>query len=119
MTGMENKSNLPRVGDEPESVLSPAPPSLDIDAYLPMIADIEITEHQKREFLETLWSIMCHFVDMGFGVDSLLLIFPELTIDACEAKSGRLSSIDKPNTDFKDAAADDDGQESEHDVRRY
>jgi hypothetical protein len=41
---------------------------LDYDEYLPMMADIEISEDQKREFLETLASILRGFVEMGFNL---------------------------------------------------
>ena len=46
------------------------PPSLTIDweAYLPLIEDPDVPEDQKRELIQTLWSIVVSFVDMGFGL---------------------------------------------------
>ncbi len=47
-----------------------APPGLEIDwdAYLPFFEDEDISEADKRELIEALWSIVVSFVDLGFGV---------------------------------------------------
>ena len=49
------------------------PPSLsiDIDYYQSMLDDADIPEDKKREFVETLWSIVVQFVDLGFGIHPL------------------------------------------------
>ncbi|MGJ8670994.1 MAG: hypothetical protein ACSHXK_16040 [Oceanococcus sp.] len=46
------------------------PPSLTIDweLYGKYLEDSDLTDDQKREFIETLWSIVVAFVDLGFGV---------------------------------------------------
>ena len=47
-----------------------APPSLTIDwqAYAAMLEESDWSDEQKRELVETLWSIVVAFVDLGFGV---------------------------------------------------
>ena len=47
-----------------------APPTLTIDwdAYLPFFEDENISEEEKHELIEALWSIVVSFVDLGFGV---------------------------------------------------
>ena len=47
-----------------------APPSLTIDwqAYAAMLEESDWSDAQKRELIETLWSIVVAFVDLGFGV---------------------------------------------------
>ncbi|MEP1613477.1 MAG: hypothetical protein ABJL72_16345 [Roseobacter sp.] len=47
-----------------------APPTLTIDwdAYLPFFDDEDISEEDKKELIEALWSIVVSFVDLGFGV---------------------------------------------------
>lgn len=47
-----------------------APPTLTIDwdAYLPFFEDEDISEADKHEMIEALWSIVVNFVDLGFGV---------------------------------------------------
>lgn len=48
------------------------PPALELDAekYLPEFDDFDMTEAQKRELLETLWSIMRTFVEFGFSANT-------------------------------------------------
>ena len=51
-----------------ETALAPLP--FDFEKYEPYIGDLEVTDEQARELLETLFNIMSMFVDMGFGLDS-------------------------------------------------
>jgi len=48
-------------------------PSISIDyaLYEPYLEGLDLTEIQKREFLDTLWHIIVNFVDLGFGVHPL------------------------------------------------
>ena len=47
-----------------------APPTLTIDwdAYLPFFEDEDISEEEKHELIEALWSIVVSLVDLGFGI---------------------------------------------------
>lgn len=47
-----------------------APPTLTIDwdAYRPFFEDEDISEDEKHQLIEALWSIAVSFVDLGFGV---------------------------------------------------
>jgi hypothetical protein len=38
---------------------------------------MDLSDEQRTQVLETLWSIMSHFVDLGFGVNSDLLALPQ------------------------------------------
>ena len=42
---------------------------IDWNAYEPYLDGMQLTEQQKREFLETLYSIMRSIVELGFSVD--------------------------------------------------
>lgn len=42
---------------------------IDLDVYKPYLDGMQLTEQQKCEFLETLYSIMRSFVELGFNVD--------------------------------------------------
>jgi hypothetical protein len=48
---------------------------LDVKKYQSHLEDFDMTEEQKLELLETLWSIMAAFVDLGFGIDAVQYIF--------------------------------------------
>jgi hypothetical protein len=49
----------------------------DLREYLPYLGDMHLSEDQKIELLQTLWSILSAFVDQGFGVDSVHLAQPQ------------------------------------------
>lgn len=50
-------------------VESPALFDAQMAEYLADLAEVDATEAQKRELLATLWSIMAHFVQLGFSTD--------------------------------------------------
>ena len=45
--------------------------TVDYERYAHFLEDADLTEDQKREFLQALWSIIVNFVDLGFGVHPL------------------------------------------------
>ena len=47
--------------------------TLDVNYYQSFLDDTDIPEDKKRELIETLWSIVVSFVDMGFGVHPVQL----------------------------------------------
>lgn len=57
--------------------LIPSPPELVAEDYLGDMDGMEMTEEQKREFLETLWSIMRAFAELGFEYDVCGQLFGE------------------------------------------
>lgn len=63
------------IGDDVSSATAPV---LDLERYLPEVEDAFASEEEALEFLRTLWNIMCAFVDLGWGVDSINFAFPEL-----------------------------------------
>lgn len=55
-------------------------PAFDAATYRAHIAPFALTEKQERELLETLWSIMYTFVELGFTTDVYSAVFgsPEM-----------------------------------------
>ena len=49
---------------------------LDAEKYRGYVDELDVTEEQKLEFLQTLWWIMSAFVDLGFRVDSVQTLLP-------------------------------------------
>lgn len=45
--------------------------TIDYDLYATYLEDSDLTDEQKREFINTLWNIMVGFVDLGFGIHPL------------------------------------------------
>lgn len=78
MTG-EMPDKTAQLHSGPPVEISPlAPLKLDHEAFREDIAELELTDEQERELLQTLWNIMCVFVDIGWGVDTVQLLFPDL-----------------------------------------
>ncbi len=71
-------TGLPEVMENDASVAAAgilSAPHLDPADYLEDLAGLDYSDAQKRELLETLWSIMGSFARMGFSVDLCGLIF--------------------------------------------
>ncbi|MEM8985429.1 MAG: hypothetical protein AAGC95_01790 [Pseudomonadota bacterium] len=45
--------------------------TVDYERYAQFLEDTDLSEDQKREFLQTLWNIVVEFVSLGFGVHPL------------------------------------------------
>ena len=70
-----------------------APPTLTIDweRYGRYLDDSDLTEDQKRQFLQTLWDIIVSFVDLGFRLNPQTEVCGEIA---------NLSEILKPDSDL-------------------
>lgn len=55
-----------------DKALAP-PPKLDHDKYAPYVADLDLTDDQKREMLQALWDMMVMFADLEFGMEATQL----------------------------------------------
>ncbi len=57
----------------------PAKPivGVDVEKYKVFLDDPALTETQKEEFLQALWSIMVTFVELGFGVHPLQSVYKQ------------------------------------------
>lgn len=85
-------TGLPQLADHYTGAVSPMPTALDLDPgkYLTDLSDFDITEAQKMELLQTLWSIMRAFVDLGFEVD----ICEQLLGESEKISGDALDSVD-------------------------
>lgn len=62
---------MPEAPPTPQMPKSPRPAlTLDIDHYQALFDAPELTQDQKREMLEALWSLIVSFVDLGFDVSA-------------------------------------------------
>ena len=81
----------------------PSVPPFDAEKYMEHVDDFDMTDAQKAEFLRTLWDIMTAFVDLGFGVDSVI---PILAQRASENAADALQET-IPTHEFNVAADED------------
>jgi len=77
------------------------PPQLDIEKYRPLVSEFEIGEEEQSALLESLWHIMKSFVDMGFGVDSIQILFPEIFENSSDCVDEMLSLTHPNNIDHE------------------
>jgi len=54
--------------------------TINYELYEKYLEDSDLTETQKRQFLDALWSIIVSFADLGFGVHPL----QQVSSDTCE-----------------------------------
>ncbi len=83
---------------------SPSPPILtvDVEKYQAYLDGADMTEAQKEEFLQALWSIIVSFVDLGFGVHPLNEVCADDTIAKSNSPKGAfdmVSSGDQENSE--------------------
>ena len=76
-------------GNALTNTTSPSPPILtvDVEKYQAYLDGADMTEAQKAEFLEAMWSIIVSFVDLGFGVHPLQEVCGENA--DCDSKSAK------------------------------
>jgi len=76
-------------------------PALTIDyaLYESYLEDSDMSDAQKREFIETLWSIVVSFVDLGFGVHALQLACEQTTDKGGDTRPDLLSSWSNTNAE--------------------
>lgn len=97
----------------PEFNPETAPPRLEIDwdAYLPYFEDEDISEADKQELIEALWSIVVGFVDMGFGVHPVQQVCGKDVSLAAMPASDVVSSSNNPNKNEQAIPASNDGDQ--------
>ncbi|WP_157063699.1 hypothetical protein [Phaeobacter sp. 11ANDIMAR09] len=90
----------------PEFNPETAPPrlSIDWDAYLPFLENEDISEEQKRELIEALWSIMVSFVDLGFGIHPIQQVCGQ-DISLAELPAADVLNLNNTVSKFEQAAA--------------
>ena len=64
-------SKDPKLRNKLEGLSNRPSLTIDYDLYQHYLDDSDLTDEQKREFLDVLWSIIVSFVDLGFGVHPL------------------------------------------------
>lgn len=68
--------------------------SIDWQFYADALDQSDLTDDEKREFIETLWYIVVSFVDLGFGVDSV-----SHAIESCQAPPEPRAQVLRMETD--------------------
>jgi len=103
--------------DKPETVTTARPAlKLDVERYEKMLNDCDLTEEQRQEFLETIWTIIVGFVDLGFDIHPVQQVISDgcgqdLDLTSFMAENVISSIKGLPQKQFTDAADCSDTQE--------
>ncbi len=76
------KDKAPTMIDQnkPDTLTTSRPAlKLDVERYEKMLNDCDLTEEQRQEFLETIWTIIVGFVDLGYEIHPL----QQADVDGC------------------------------------
>ena len=96
--------------DKPDMVTTARPAlKLDVERYEKMLNDCDLTEEQRQEFLETIWTIIVGFVDLGYDIHPLQQATSEdcgqdLDLSSFMAENVVSSKKGLPQKQFTDAA---------------
>ena len=64
---------------ETESIEDQVPPlEFDWQEFTDFFEGSDLSEAEQQEFLETLWSIIVHFVDLGFGLNPIQILCEQI-----------------------------------------
>ena len=77
---------------------------IDWALYETYLAEADLTEDEKRQFLEALWSIVTAFVDLGYGIHPLQEVCGQLG-DAVPAPEPLTVDSEEPRLDRRFVAA--------------
>jgi hypothetical protein len=86
--------------------------SIDWDLYSEYLEDSDLTDDQKREFIQTLWNIVVSFVDLGFGIHPMQQAYEENDeLSSLIADTVLSSDHPKQTYESKSKARDDNSAE--------
>ena len=83
---------------------SPIAIRFDMEDWLPYLKDSNLTDDQKREFLESLWAIVMSCVDLGFHLNPAQEICGEVIDLKAVLEAAVLNSAETCNQTKGDAA---------------
>jgi hypothetical protein len=92
--------------DNPDDSDRPPGLSIDCELYGRYLEGSDLSDEDKRAFIETLWSIMVSFVDLGFRISPTRKICGEVDpLAALAEKSiGDVVKLENTNKKFNEAA---------------
>jgi len=98
--------------------------TVDYEKYAPLLDDPDLSEGQKREFLQALWNIITNFVDLGFGVHPVQLACRE-SKNSCGESINNLgedtvpadNALDSPDTNRTERSANHRANKTQEETR--
>ena len=88
-----------------------APLKLDTDAHRHHFAEFNMTVDQQNELLQALWYIMSTLVDIGWGVDTVQMLLPDIYVEVAPDCKKLVKS--KNTSQFEQATDTEKGKEND------
>lgn len=79
MDGSDNSDLMKRFSNAANEAPEGHVVRIDVEKYQHMLDDSGMSDAQKRETLEALWSLIVVFVDLGFGVHPVQKAYGQVT----------------------------------------
>ena len=108
MTGEEPDTNSTLSKSDPAGLSHAgyAGDAFDADEYRDALIEFPLNREQEDALLQALWEIMRSFVDIGWGVDTVQLVLPELFDEKALDEARVIEHDDKVQT--RHSGGDDD-----------
>lgn len=108
---MKNITTIPETkAEETVPIKATGSLPLDVKKYQHHMEEFDLTEEQRIELLQTIWSIMAAFVDIGFGVDAVQYIFRDNSRNSLDS-NGDETEDNNPSTRFNHIALNSKAKE--------
>lgn len=82
----------------------PTPPTLaiqfDAREFAHFLAESDLTESQKLDYIQTIWGIVLQFIDMGFGIHPIQTALGEQACGQIEDAAALCSDADSDMVEF-------------------
>ncbi len=73
--------------------------NFDVEKYLAQAKDFDMSEEEKVELITILWDIMCRFVELGFGLDSISILGEQISQKPSDETGFMLDCKDNQKTE--------------------
>ena len=91
--GNQANEDVVLADDAAQGVSGSASLAFDPDRYREHLEDCDdLTEEQANELLLAVWEIMKAFVNLGWGVDSIYHVLPDLAVIASETEASETTA---------------------------
>lgn len=85
---------------------------IDVEKYQAMIDHPALSETEKRQFIDALWTVLITFIDLGFDLHPVKVACGKLgpeAIEDCSAPKNMVGSEHILTAQFDDAVSDNGG----------
>lgn len=102
----DDQSAASHLADQPVTGVLP----LDVKKYEAQMEEFDFTDEQRVEILQTLWTMMATFVDLGFGTEPVQHFLGQWVSESLQSPDDRIKDK-SPSSRFNEVALENPAQE--------